>query len=87
MHVALVDDPNVIEEEHMVVERSGQLSYSCRQFDPGLGLKKSHSPIPLKAHGKGPTVGRLGCGPLCMGGQNLCSKAQVKDQPMGHSHR
>jgi hypothetical protein len=87
MHVTLVDDPNVIEEEHMVVERSGQLSYSCRQFDPGLGLKKSHSPIPLKAHGKGPAVGRLGCGPLCMGGQSLCSKAQVKDQPIGHSHR
>jgi hypothetical protein len=35
---------------------------------PGLGLKKSHSPIPLKAHGKGPAVGRLGCGALCMGG-------------------
>jgi hypothetical protein len=35
---------------------------------PGLGLKKSHSPIPLKAHDKGPAVGCLGCGPLCMGG-------------------
>jgi hypothetical protein len=35
---------------------------------PGLGLKKSHLPIPLKAHGKDPAIGRLGCGPLCMGG-------------------
>jgi hypothetical protein len=53
---------------------------------PGLGLKKSHSPIPLKAHGKGPAVGHLGCEPLCMGGQSLCSKAQVKDRSMGRSH-
>jgi hypothetical protein len=60
---------------------------SGRRFDPGLGLKKSHSPIPLKAHGKGMTVGRLGYGPLCMGGQSPRSKAQVKDQPMSHSHR
>jgi hypothetical protein len=35
---------------------------------PRLGVKKSHSPIPLKAHGKGPAVCRLGCEPLCMGG-------------------
>jgi hypothetical protein len=33
-------------------------------FDPRLEVKK----IPLKAHGKGPAIGRLGCGPLCMGG-------------------
>jgi hypothetical protein len=33
-----------------------------------LGLKKSYSSIPLKAYGKGPTVGRIDYEPLCKGG-------------------
>jgi hypothetical protein len=52
-----------------------------------LGLKIFYSAIPLKAHGKGPVIGRLGCEPLCMGGQTPCFKAQVKDRPMCRSHR
>jgi hypothetical protein len=35
------DDPNVIEEEHMVVERSGHLSCSCQLFERS-GLPCSH---------------------------------------------
>jgi hypothetical protein len=50
----------------------------------GLGLKKLHSSIPLKAHGQGPTshhglqstrtgpwVVLTGDGPLCMGGYRV----------------
>jgi hypothetical protein len=58
-----------------------------RGSTPGLGLKKSHSSIPLKAYGKGLTVGCLGCGPLCMGVQSPCFEVQVKDRPIGRSHR
>jgi hypothetical protein len=42
--------------------------HSSRGFDPWLGVKKSHSSISLKAHGKGLTIGHLGCGLLCMDG-------------------
>jgi hypothetical protein len=34
---------------------------------PGLGLKKSHSPIPFKAHGQGPAVGHHGLRTLVYG--------------------
>ena len=36
------DDPNIIEEEHIVVEKSGQLSCSCELFERS-GLPCSHN--------------------------------------------
>jgi hypothetical protein len=51
----------------------------------GLGLKnlthQFHSKHMVNAR---PVV--MGNKPLCMGGQSPCSKAQVKDRLMGHSH-
>jgi hypothetical protein len=45
---------------------------------PDLGLKKFHSPIPLKALGQGPANrhGQRAYELLCIGGQSSCSKAQ-----------